>query len=74
MTLTADQIYGYDPTHVQPTATAAPTHPVGSPEPSIDTRGTASKASSPLVALLVLIGLAIVLTQVSFRGAVEVKA
>lgn len=73
MAQTADAIYGFDPSHVAPTASPAPMH-MGAPEPSIDTRGPASKGSSPLVALLVLIAIAIVLTQVSFRGAVEVKA
>ena len=71
--LTATSLYGYDPTSVRPTPTPAPDH-MGGPEQTMATTGPASKGESPLVALMVILGLVVLLTQVSFRGTVAVRA
>jgi hypothetical protein len=75
MALTADSLYGFDPTQRQPTPTGAPDH-IGGPEPVAATRAPVSATDTrlPAFALVAIVGAAIVLTQVSFRGEIRVKA
>ncbi len=72
---TARALYGHDPTQIQPTASPEPMHR-GAPEPSAATRPVPGKADAklPIFALVAIVGLAVVLTQVSFRGEVSVRA
>lgn len=71
---TADALYGIDPTAARPTASAIPDH-AGSPEPTVDKSAPAkNRLDSPIVAVVVLLGLVVVLSQVSFRGTIAVKA
>lgn len=73
--MTARALYGHDPTQIQPTPTATPLHQ-GAPEPSVATRPVVGRADAklPVFALVCIVGAAIVLTQVSFRGEVSVRA
>jgi hypothetical protein len=60
---TADAQFGPDPAAQQPTPTAAPTH-LGGPEPMARTKRDVMDAKgleSPAVALVVLLGIAVVL-------------
>ena len=72
---TARALYGHDPTQLQPTPSATPDHR-GAPEPTVATRPVISKADAkaPVFALVAIVGAAIILTQVSFRGEVRVSA
>jgi flagellin-like protein len=70
--MTARSLYGWDPTTEAPTPTPVPLH-AGRPEPTMDKTGPRSKAQSPILAVVVLIGLVVLLTQVSFRGTIAVS-
>ena len=64
--LTATALYGSDPTAVQPTGSPTVDHQ-GAPEPQTATAPAAGKAESPIVALMVILGVALVLSQVALR-------
>lgn len=70
---TATALYGFDPTMAQPTPTATPDH-VGRPEPAHAKPMADVDVRRPAAALVVLLAVAVLLTQVSFRGTVEVGA
>lgn len=69
--LTAQAMYGGVP-GAQPTPTPIPS-PAGEPEATMATRKP-SRAESPILALVVLLGLVVLLTQLSFRGTIRVSA
>lgn len=75
MGLTADALYGFDPTQRQPTPSGSPDH-AGTPEPVAATRAPITRGDTrlPAFALVVIVGAAILLTQVSFRGEIRVSA
>lgn len=68
--LMASALYGADPTAARPTASPNPDHQ-GRPEPNTDTTGPRPRSQSPILAVVVLLALVVLLTQVSFRGAVQ---
>ena len=70
--LTATRLYGADPTQLQPTAHPAPDH-LGQPEPVMLTKDTGRAGQSPIVLLVVILALVVLLSQVSFRGTVQVR-
>lgn len=70
--LTAQQLYGSDPTQLQPSAHPAPDH-LGQPEPTMMTKDTSKAGHSPIVLLVVILALVVLLSQVSFRGTVQVR-
>lgn len=72
---TANSLYGFDPTALQPTATPTPDH-LGAPEPSMATTGQHKGADrhQAIVALVVIVAAVVLLTQLSFRGVVQVRA
>lgn len=72
MGLTANSLYGFDPTAQVPTSTPTPDHQ-GAPEPTVAKTAGPGKAGSPILALVVILGLVVVLTQVSFRGTINVS-
>lgn len=72
MALTANALYGFDPTAVQPTPDPVPTA-AGVPEQTVMRTAKAGRAQSPILAVVVLIGIVVVLSQVSFRGTISVK-
>lgn len=63
---TAAATYGTQPT-MQPDATGVATHAPGTPEPTFLTVAPAGLLGSPVLALVVLIGLAALLVHVSVR-------
>lgn len=77
---TAAGMYGIADTSPQPTPTPQPTHEPGTPEPMMRTTrlpgmgGMGLAADNPIVVLVALVGLAILLTQVTLRGSLEVEA
>ncbi len=72
MAMTAQSLYGWVP-DAQPTATGTPDH-AGAPEPTVATTRTDDRHRPAAYALVAVIGLAILLTQVSFRGTIAVRA
>lgn len=74
--LTANTLYGRDPAHTPPTPTGTPDH-AGAPEPSVATHaapGSRDHAKHAVLAIVVVLAAAIVLSQVAFRGTIEVRA
>ena len=75
---TAYDLYGSDPTRQQPTPTGTPDHRPGTPAPSIRTEPRAVTSrwglNQPILVLVAMIGLAVLLLQVSIRGEVELGA
>lgn len=70
---TANSMYGFDPTAQQPTASPDPDHQ-GRPEPTMATTAVGGrKIDSPVLALVVVLGVVVVLTQLSFRGTINVS-
>lgn len=70
--LTATALYGHDPAMAAPTANPVPEH-LGRPEPSVArTTDAPIDVRRPALALVVLIAAVVILTQISFRGTVEV--
>jgi hypothetical protein len=70
--MTAASIYGGIPGS-QPTPTPTPA-PAGEPESTMATRKIGySKIESPVLMVVVLLGLVVLLTQVSFRGTIRVQ-
>jgi hypothetical protein len=70
--LTATAMYGGLPGS-QPTPTPDPA-PAGQPEATMATRKIGySKLESPVLMVVVLLGIVVLLTQVSFRGTIRVQ-
>lgn len=72
----ADTLYGSHP-RVQPNATAAVTHPAGTPEPFARSEPNASQgglAANPVFVLVALLGVAVLVMHLSIVGEVKVSA
>lgn len=73
----ANDLYGPDPTTQQPTASGVPDHAPGTPAPTVRTTSrseTRHGLNQPVLVLVGLVGLAVLVLQVSLRGEFEIGA
>lgn len=71
MAYTAAAMYTGNIGTVQPTGVPEPLHQ-GSPEPAVLTR-VPGRRDNPILALVVILGVVVLLTQVTFRGTIDVS-
>lgn len=71
--LTATTLYGPAYGQLQPTASPSPDHQ-GAPEPTMATKPAPPRSQSPILLVVLLLGAVVLLTQLSFRGTVQVRA
>jgi hypothetical protein len=71
----ADSLYG-TVARPQPNPLPTPTHPPGTPEPFARTepRDPERLAANPVFVLVAIVGLAVLVMHISFRGSIEVSA
>lgn len=70
--MTAAGMYLGNIGRMQPTGVPEPLHQ-GAPEPTIATAAPGKAAGNPIMLLVLMIGVVILLTQVSFRGTINVS-
>lgn len=75
MSMTADSLYGHI-AQSQPNAVPAPTHAPGTPEPWARTEDHPERAhgvaGNPVFVLVAMLGLAVLIMHLSFKGEVRV--